>query len=49
MLLLTHYIHSGNLNTDAQNPNVNVETPATIYYNEGAGDGKYESLVRFYK
>ena len=44
-----HYIHSGNFNTDARSLNVNGETPATVYYNTGAEDGKWESLVRFHK
>ena len=43
------YIHSGNVKTDARSVNVNEETPATVYCNEGAEDGKYESLVRFHK
>ena len=38
MLLLSIFLlHSGN------------ETEATICYNEGAENGKYESLVRFHK
>ena len=40
-------IHSGNFKTDARSLNVNGETPPTS--NEGAEDGKYESLVRFHK